>query len=191
MRRDLLNYQSGSIGSSGEVQDYSYYDTITLAAGTLTQRMFQSALGVGGKTLDKTNMKVGGQLPQGERLTAARLKVFYHANAAISEVGAQDILAMFFNTTAEIILANKDMGVWTLAEILGDALLTVLKPVTAGDNIVTATSRFHGIFPFNTPIVLAALTPFEVRITHQTAVTTYLASHQLRLSFNGCLERML
>lgn len=190
MNRNLISYQQGSIGKGEDMFDYTYYDTQTIAATTTSFRMFQTPVGQGGKTLDKTNLKAAGTLPQGEQLIVGKIKAMYYANAIANDATFQNILDMFFNTTVEIIVQNKDVGIFTLAEIFGISLLTVQLPTVAGNNVNVPEPRFHGIFPLNTPIMLAALNSFELRVTHQTAAAATLNGHGLRIGLNGVLKRL-
>lgn len=189
-QRALANLQQGTYGAQGEVTNWSYYDTLVFASGTLINRLFTIPLGQAGKTLDITNMTSAGMIPQGQRLTATHIKTFIMAPSALATAEVELLYTSIANTTCEVILENKsNMGVWTLQELLGAATLLPLTPTAAGDNIPIIQPRYHGIFPLSIPLVLAALTTFEVRVTHQVAPNAYLDGIKFKLSLFGVLER--
>lgn len=189
----MLSMQNGTFSRSGEVIDWEYYDQATLAVATTVQRFFTIGLGSGAtpKTLDVTNLTVGGMIPAGQRFVIKRLKLFYTTSAAIGTAAVQNIYSMLNQTTLEFLIPGKDsIFQCTLNNILGSSTNIALTPTAAGDNIPLNMPRFHGIYPLNTPIVLAAMTPFEVRVTHQTAVAAALAGHLLKISLCGELSRL-
>ena len=61
-------------GAGGEILDKTIYDTAILAAATTVHRLFTVPLGGGApaKTLDRTNMTQGGQMPQGQNLAVGK-----------------------------------------------------------------------------------------------------------------------
>lgn len=187
----LENLQQGTYGVEGEKLDWTYYDSNPLAVATLTNRFFTNPLGAGGKTLAQTNLTQAGQIPQGQNHTVRAIKVWYRSAAAKGTAAVQDLYTMLEQTTVSIKLQNKEtMGQWTLQELMGASLLFALTPTVAGDNIPVIQPKFHGIFPLNTPIVLAALTPFEVTVQHHTAVAATLATDILKIGLAGTLVRV-
>lgn len=181
----------GTYGLEGERLDWTYYDTATLAAATATHRLFTNPLGSGGKTLDQTNLTQAGQIPQGQQLQVKAVKVMYRTSAVKATAALVSFYDMLAQTTVSIKLANKEtMGQWSLQELLGAATLFALTPTVAGDNIPMILPKYHGIFPLNTKIILAALTPFEVTLTHHVAVNAALAGDQLKIGLSGTLIRV-
>ena len=194
MALKLSQFQEGSYGKGGEVLDWSYYSSTILANGTTTHNLFTAATGQTfegtAQSLDLTNMQAAGVIPQAQNFTVKNIKVMYATHAAIGTAVVANLYTMFAQTTVEFILTNKfSMGVWTLQELLGAASLVALTPTAAGDNIPLAQPRFHGIFPLNVPIRLAALTSFYIRVIHQTAHNASLNGDWLKLSLNGMLIR--
>lgn len=182
--------QQGTYGSQGEKLDWSYYDREVLSSTVLVTRLFTSQLGAGGKTLADTNLTQSGQIPQGQRFTIRAIKVGYVSNAVRATVNVQSIYDVFKNTSLQIIIPNKGpMGQWTLWELLGAATLIALTPTAAGDNIPLISPRYHGVFPLNQPITLAALTPFYVELTHHVATAAALDSDKIFVSLAGTLVR--
>jgi hypothetical protein len=187
----LEKTQQGSFGTEGEQLEWSYWDTATLAAATLVHRLFTNPLGAAGKTKADTNLTTAAQMPQGHHLEVNAIKVMYESHAAIGTAAVQNLYDLFTETTATIILGSvKDVGEWTLQELLGAATLTALTPTVASDNIPLIQPRFTGIYPLNVPIVIAALTPFECRVEHHVAVAAALADDKLKISLSGILTRL-
>lgn len=186
----LTKLQQGTFGEEGEQLEWSYYDTAVIAAATLVHRLFTNPLGAGGKTLADTNLTQAGQMPQGQHLEVNVIKLMYISDAAQATVDVQTLYTLLSESTISIEIANnKSMGQWTLQEILGSSLQFALTPSAAGDNIPLLTPRFTGIYPLNVPIIIAALTPFEVTLTHQVAPGAALADNKLKISLAGILTR--
>lgn len=186
----IQNLQAGTYGASGEKLDWSYYDRVVLLSTTTVNRLFTVQLGASSKTLADTNLTQSGQIPQGQRFTIRALKVSYVTNAARATANVQQYYDVLKNTSVQFIIPNKGpMGQWGLWELLGASSLFALTPTAAGDNIPVIQPRFHGVFPLNTPIVLAALTPFYVEVTHHTATNAALDNDRIYVSLNGTLVR--
>jgi hypothetical protein len=187
----LVNTQVGTYGTEGEQLDWSYYDTIQVAVATLTHRLFTNPLGSAGKMLDETNLTLAGQIPQGQLLDVRAIKVFYAGSTVKATANVLPLYTLLARTVVSIKLANKEtMGQWTLQELLGAATLISLTPTAAGDNIPIIQPRFHGIFPMNKKLILAALTPFEVTLTHSVAPDASLANDRIKISLAGILTRV-
>lgn len=187
----LQTIGAGSYGTQGDMLDWSYYDEAVIAVATLTHRLFTNPLGSSGKTLDQTNLTVAGQIPQGQKLITHAIKVMYTSNAAKTTAAIQEFYTLLARTTISIKLQNKEtMGLWTLQELLGAATLVAATPTVAGDNIPIIQPKFHGVFPLNKKLVLAALTPFEVTVTHHAAPGATTAGDRLKVSLSGILSRI-
>jgi hypothetical protein len=191
-RKDALDRVGvGTYGTEGDELDWSYYDEAIIAVATLTHRLFTTPLGSGGKTLDQTNLTIAGQIPQGQLLDVRAIKVMYTSGAAKATAGVQDLYTLLTRTTVTIKLQNKEsMGQWTLQELMGANSLVALTPTAAGDNIPLIQPKFHGVFPLNKKIVLAALTPFEVTIAHHAAPGATTANDRLKIALAGILTRV-
>jgi len=186
----LTKMQAGTYGAGGEKLDYSYYDSYTLSSATLVYRFFTIPLGQANKTLDRTNMITAGQLPQGQHFTIHAIKVLLTSYEPIDGAGVQSYYNFITKTTLEFVIPGKDtLGTWTLQEVLGMSSNISVLPAVPGDFEDINRPRYHGVFPLNTPIVLAALTPFEVRATHHTAVAEALDGVKFMISLNGKLVR--
>jgi hypothetical protein len=184
--------QQGTYGTGGEVLDKTYYDTIVLAAATNVYRMFSvpEGQGVPPKTRDLTNMVAAGTMSQGQQLRVQSIQVQYISSAALATADVQTLYDFLNHTTVEILIPGKDnIGDWTLAELMGCAWLVALTPTAAGDNIPLIGAQFNGIRHLKVPIVLSALTTFEVRVTPQVASGAALDGDFLRVGLRGILRR--
>lgn len=186
---DALNKLAvGSYGDEGETIDWSYWDTVLLANATPSHRMFTAPLGgATGRTLDETNMTTSGMIPQAQYFEVRAIKVFYASKEQriISEF--QDWITMITRTTLSIKLTNKSStGEWPLDELFG---LTYKWAGSAADVVYTLNPRFHGIFPLNNKIILAAMTPFEVNLVHHAASAATLDDDRFKVSLSGILTR--
>lgn len=192
----LQNLDRGTHSRSGEIMDWSYYDSFNVSAA-LSINMFQSAVGQSSKTLDKTNMTSNGQIPTGQRFTIHRIKMLYVSQAAAwasdGTAQVQKWYDLLTKTTFEFKIPGKDsLLTLTLQELLGPATLTAMIPTSSGDNIPIIQPRYSGIFPLNKPIILAEQTTFGCLITHQTAPSADLygtTGDLVKISLNGILER--
>lgn len=187
---NLARLMRGTYGAGGEVLDWCYYDSFVLANTTLVHRLFTVPLGQAGKTLDRTNMTVAGQIPNGQNFAVRAIQAWYTTVNALATADVQSLYTFLRSCTVEIILPGKDvMGQWTLQQIMGMATAAAMVPSVAGDNIPLNTPRYHGILPLNTPLVLAALTPFELRCTCQVASAAALDGDFAYLGLVGTLQR--
>ena len=192
-RRNALDkFAKGTYGLGGEALDFTYYDTETLVSTTSTSRLFTAGLGQGSpaKTLDKTNLPTSGVMPQGQNLIVNAIKVWY---IGTSSKTATTFLVEWYktlgNTTVEVLIPGKDnLGQWTLIELLGACTaFDVTGSTSVNTSIIMPT--YKGIYPLNKPIILAAQTTFEVKVTHQTAPSSQLDSDMIRIGLNGILRR--
>jgi hypothetical protein len=185
----LERLQQGTHGAGGEIIDWSYYDTIVVAAGTTSHSMF-SVPRSAAKPQHLTNMLLGGQMPNGQRHTVHAIKFMYTTSAVRGSALVQNYYDLLNQSTIEFFIPGKDsLLTVTLMELAGMASNFALTPTVAGDNVDVNRPRFHGIFPLNSPIILAGQTTFEVRLTHWVAAAAALNGDFIRLSLNGKLER--
>jgi len=195
----LQKLQVGSYGTEGDAAEWTYYDRIAIAAAVLTNRLFTNPVGAGGKTLADTNLQVAGQIPQAQNFEVSAIKIMYTA-APFSLIAGVPVLRnelslyainqLFDETTVAIKLSNKDnTGLWTLQELMGSAFQATVAPAAPTWGISQMQPKFHGIFPLNRKIVLAALTPFEVTVTHHVAPLSYVVGDHLRIGLSGILTR--
>jgi len=186
----LEKLQIGSYGTEGNETDWTYYDTLIMAAATAQHRMFTDPLGAGGKTYAMTNLTVAGQIPQAQMMEVMAIKVMYTSSAAKVVADLETLFLMLNNTTLALKLSNKDHTfIYTLQELLGTALQFDVAPIAPVLAWSQPQPKFHGIFPLNKKVVLAALTPFEVQIVHHVAPGAALNGDFLRVGLAGILTR--
>ncbi len=185
----LETLQKGARAGGKEVFDFTYYDTCSYADGNEI-RLFTASVGQNGKTKAETNMKTPGAIPQGQRLTVAKIKAFLFNSAPQNESNMAEIYNMIFRTTVDIVLPGKmELGSFPLSEIMGISSLLMIKPEgTGGANIPIIQPRFHGILPLNSPLILPALQPFEIVVRPNGSSSEYTRDTQLRIGLNGILE---
>jgi hypothetical protein len=185
----LQRLQQGTHGAGGEIMDWSYYDTIVVAGATTSHSMF-SVPRSAAKPLHLTNMLLGGMVPNGQRMTVHAIKFFYTGSAIRNNAGIQSIYDLINTSTIEIFIPGKDsLLTITLQELIGMSTAVALTPTVAGDNVDVNRPRYHGIYPVNSPIILAGQTTFEVRLTHWVAAAAGLNGDFIRIALNGKLER--
>lgn len=191
--RALTNLQQGTYDSRGEKLDYTYYDQASLLSTTLSHRFFTAGLGGGtGKTLDQTNLQIGGSIPQGQNLRVYNLKTMITGpTTTLSDAALQNYFDMLRETTVSFRIPGKDaLGIWTLQELVGASVNIIHTPTLAANNIaLSAVARYVAILPLNQYIELAALTPFELLFEHHVAPNATLDAMIVKLGLNGRLKR--
>lgn len=186
----LQNTQTGMYGTQGDAIDWTYWDAVTIDPLVLEHRMFVEPQS-GTKPLWLTNMVNSGQIPQGQKLTVGAIKVFYGSRAAKATADVTSLYQTLEQTTIDIQLGNKSSyGQWRLQELLGAASLFDLVPTAAGDNIPLIQPRFHGIFPLNIPIVIAAVGTFHIELRHWIAPDEALEDDKIWIGLAGILEKV-
>jgi hypothetical protein len=186
---NTLKYSQGTYSAGGDAIDWSYYDTNPVPSAAGQVRYFVNPIGAGGKTIADTNMIAAGQIPKAQKHVVTHLKSFYTSVPTKGTAQVASFYTLLKQTVVEFIIANKYYyGQWTLQELFGVAVLFAMTPTTAGDNIPLISPRFHGIFPFNTPIELAENTNFELKVTYTATPGTYLPTDLLMLSMYGKLS---
>lgn len=188
----LAKLQQGTYGTSGEIIDKTYYDTLVLLNTATVYRMFTVPEGQGAppKTKDLTNMVSSSQISQGQNLTVHSISVQYITHAAIATAALlQNIYDFFNHTTCEVVIPGKDnIGDWALAELMGASFLVAAQP--AATNFVNQVyPSFNGIRHLKVPIVLSALTTFEFRVTPQVLSAAGINGDFLRVGLRGILKR--
>lgn len=185
--------QQGTRGRDMEVLQYTYYDTLPMAAATAQYRFFTQALGQGTpqKTLAQTNMTQSSQMPQGQNLTVNHLYIQYWGNDLKNNASLQEFYKYVQNTSVEFVIPGKDsLGTWKLSELMGFSNYMVVVPTVAGDNIpFSQVGKIDGKYKLNIPIVLAALQAFEVRVQKHATILDVLDDDTLTIGLCGVLKR--
>ena len=194
----LQSMNAGTYKASGDIIDWTLWDTVTLATATAIHRMFVNGLGVvvagAARNLADTNVEGRqGGFPQGQKLYVKAIKVWYTQDDTVhTEAFVQQFYAMLERTTINIVISGKaSYGQWTLAEIFGLPIGMIMEPAAAADNYALSTvARSVGILPLNLPIVLAANVTFDVTLQHWAAPNTNLDGDKIKLGLCGILERL-
>lgn len=183
----LINVQQGTLSKEGEVLSYSLFDTITLAAATTFHDFYTVPLGQAGKTKADTNMVQAGVMPAGQRLRADFIKVMVVGDTAgMTDTELNAWFHVMFNTSVEIMVPGKEnLGIWTLTELMGYSQAMAMAATQEG-----TVPRFSGIFRLQVPILLAAQTPFKVRMEHHSTLTDNTDGMKIKLALSGVLERL-
>lgn len=191
--RALTRLQQGTYDSRGERLDWTYWSEASLLSTTLTHRLFTAGLGGGtGLRLDQTNLNQGGQMPQGQNLRVYNIISMITGPAtALTNAALQNYYDMLRQSTIQFQIPGKDaVGEWTLQQLVGSNVNIIHVPTVAGDNVpFSAVGRYVGIMPLNQYIELAALTPFELLLTHHAAPNATLDGMIVKEGINGRLKR--
>lgn len=188
----MQNMAVGNRLPFGDVLAWSYWDTLTLATGTLNHTMFQSQMGVGATNPpSKTNMRAAGVIPSGQNHTVEVIKLQIYAATAMTTAMLVGVNAMLDNGTLTVKTPGKDSTFeCTLIEAFGAPFNFVGTPTVAGDNQVTTLSISRGIIKLRKPIVLAATQAFSVNIGFDTATVAAIDGLKIKVELAGILQRM-
>lgn len=196
----LNSMNAGTYKASGDVIDWTMWDTVDLVAASTETRMFINSRGVvvgaAARNLADTNV-IGrqGGVPQGQKLYVKAIKAWYVQDADDhTEAFWKDWYAFLESTTINVDIASKaSYGQWTLLEIFNQSVAMMLEPAAAADNYALGTvSRGMGILPLNLPIVLASNVTFDITLQTWLAggVAANLAGDKLKIGLCGILERL-
>jgi len=180
--------------SAGEKLDWTYYDSLVLAAAGTEFSLFQIPIGGGAtpKTLADTNVNLGGMIPNGQNFTIRAIGAEYlsHNVKASADI---DLLYNFLRVaTVRFFITGKDaLYSKPLTEIMGIPLLFHSVPAVAGNNEnIFSMGRFVGINPLNVPLILDEQTSYEVRVNIPAALGAIsLVADIVRISLRGILIR--
>jgi len=189
--------QQGTYSASGEVLDYTLYDSQILKAAILQHRFFVQGLGKPNtfgaiKTLADSNVISEG-MPQGQKFTVKAIKLFWKSKAVkSSDVQLQAIVDVLTNSVATFKINGKDVIFQaTLQEIAGNNFPVIHHPTVAGDNANThMMSIVRTAYPLNIPIVLSSLTHYEILLEHFAAPAAGAIDDYIMFSLQGGLERL-
>jgi len=190
----LQRLQTGTYSSKGERLDWSYYDTAIMknALGVTTYRLFTQGIGQADptgvtKTLDLTNMKTSGIMPQNQHFKIKAIRLSYHTHATL--LTALEIFNVMQKTVLEISINGKDASYQkVLADIMG---IPLSSEITLAATYAQSTGRYLGVDVLNKPITLAANVPFEVDVKLIAASAAALDADRLRVSLQGILIRAM
>jgi len=184
----------GTAAPIGEVMDYTYYDSLLLAAAGTDFSLFQVPIGGGAvpKTSAQTNMISSGVIPQNQHLVVRAIRAEYLSAGVKASADIDTLYTWLQSVVVRVFISGKDALFYKpLTEIFGIPMLLHVTPTVAGDTeLIAAMGRFLGVNPLNIPITLAALTTFEVRISYPTALGgAAIVGDSLRIGLSGVLTR--
>ena len=166
----------GTYSKFGEALHWTMYDTATLAAAPVDYSMFQTplggAIGAAIKTLDLTNMTLGGQIPSGQKMIVKAIKVFFCSQAVKNTANITTFYTWLSQATIRVFISGKD-AIYSkpLVEVLGIPIVWATTPTAAGDNLFTMSyGKYVGIDVLSKKITLASNTNFEVRLSYPVAL---------------------
>jgi hypothetical protein len=187
----------GAYNGTAELIQAETYDrfTITAADVTAARKEFKLFTGVQGtsKTIIDTNFEGSGVVPQGQhyQIKALSLVVAYQDNTPPTAAVLQELLKNLENSILRVTIANKAPTlIIPLSRLLGMSLMSMATNTTT---VTDSTFRqiSNGVYAVNIPVVLPALTSFEMAILFQDAVTTNMTKWSFRLEWQSALVRGL
>lgn len=190
----VANQQRGTYSKYGEKLSYSYFDTVALTAAGVDYSLFQTPIGGGAtpKTIAQTNMTLGGQIPQGQKFIITKLKFFYVSAAVKAAANEQTLNDFLAQGVIRIFITGKDaIYSKSVQEVLGQTIIWSDVALAASAPFSRSYSWYTGVDTLKTPITLAALTNFEVRLTTPTALGggNVLIGDSVRVALSGTLFR--
>lgn len=179
-------------GTSGELLDYSYYDTWKMSTGDSKYDFFTVPINANGKDYSDTNFKLNGQMPLGHAFQVNEIQLFFKVNSQIGS-GTGDISESLINNfLSESVLffdiSGKDyVGIWKLPEILGISTL-----YDSDGTFFPSRNVFSGKKKLQIPIYIASLTNFKITIQNfqSGGVVQGLNGSELTVSLIGLLAKV-
>src|SRR6476659_6247073 len=162
-----LNLDEGTyLQQGGEIKTFALYSRYTVAGNTVRTQLFATQLGGTNFTrLDQTNMILGGQMTNADKMVIKGLLLGYNGGAAQSDANYIAIMSWLRTTALEFIIGSKaPMLQMRLADMMGVALN--LFNATGATNVeqITIKTEIKPFYRLERPITLASGTPFHVDI---------------------------
>jgi len=155
------------IKSGGEIRTFSLFSRYTVAANTTRAQLFTIQQGGTNFTrLDQTNMILGGQMTNADKLVVKGFMFGYNGGAAKSDANFIAVMSWLRTTALEFIISQKSPTFQArLADMMGIGLNLFVDPTTAAEPVsYTVRNEVKSFFRLEKPITLAAGTPFHVDI---------------------------
>lgn len=163
-----LNLDEGTyLKQGGEIKSFAIYSRYTVAANATRTQLFVTQLGGTNFTrLDQTNMILGGQMTNADKMVIKGILMGYNGGAAKADANYIAIMSWLRTTSLEFIIGSKSpMLQMRLADMMGLALNLFSDPTTAAEPVsFTMRSDARPLYRLERPITLAASTPFHVDI---------------------------
>lgn len=164
---DLKLDEGTYLQQGGEIKTFSLYSRYLVAANTVRTALFSQKLGDTNFTrLDQTNMILGGQMTNADKLVIKGITLGYSSPVAKADANMLAILAWLRTTALEFIISSKSPVLqMRLADMMGIGLNLFSDPTTAAEPVsFTYRSEVKPFFKLERFITLAAQTPFHVDI---------------------------
>jgi len=188
----LQNMSQGNRTGAGEILDWSYYDTLTIAAAGVDFPLFQVPVGQAGKTYALTNMPSVG-IPNGQNFVVTSVRVEYLSHATKGTADIDTLYTFLLSTWLRIAIPGKDaLFLKPLTEIMGIPILWHTLPSVAGNNdLISAMGRYTGWNKLDVPLTFIQLDPLDIKISYPTALGAIsLVGDFVRVSLHGVLKRL-
>lgn len=164
---DKLLDEGTYVKNGGEIRTFALFSRYTVAANTNRTQLFSIPQGGANFTrLDQTNMILGGQMTNADKLVVKGILLGYNGGAAKADANMIAIMSWLRTTALEFIINQKSPTLqMRLADMMGIALNLFNDPTTAAEPVsYTPRSNVQPFFKLERPITLAASTPFHVDI---------------------------
>lgn len=170
----------------GELREWSHDDTFKITAGIREYILFTTQKGTPGNPQGLTNNPGAGMVPNSTHWAFDALQLIYSPNKQVkSQQEYLDMRDWFFRTRLYMEIENKSpMHELRLCEIFKQTLPIVVTGAAAGDNI-TERSPGDGIRPLFVPLVLAAQTPYSVRILSDINPPASMVDDEIAVIYKG------
>lgn len=190
MLNRAIMLEDGTWGPGGDLLHYPVYDRMRMlnSLAVNARTLFKTAVGQQreGVTLTyaDTNIEKSESIPSSQKWTFHRLTCFYLAEEARTDAEIASILAYFRTTTIRCIINSKDdMFRLPLWKFMGSPQMISAPAVTVNSRYPQAI--FTGSWEIKVPIVLQALTDWEVRVEPLVASAAGLDNDFIGFEFDG------
>jgi hypothetical protein len=185
-----IRLDDGTWGEGGEELHYPVYDRMRMSAASAVQSrtLFKNAVGTTREgsvlTYADTNIEKSESIPASQKWTFWKLQLWYLSSTAKSDVLIQNILDYFRTTTVRCVINSKDdifrLPLW---KFLGSPQMVSAPAVTVNSRF--PQSIYTGAWELKIPIVLQALTDWEVKIEPLVASVAGLDNDFIAFEFDG------
>lgn len=156
------------VKQGGEIKTFGLYSRYTVAANTTRTPIFtvQQGGAAAYSRLDQTNMILGGQMTNADKIVIKGLMLGYNGGAAKADANMIAIFSWLRTTALEFIINQKSPTLQLrLADMMGMAINLFSDPTTTAEPVsYPQRSNIQPFFKLERPITLAASTPFHVDI---------------------------
>jgi len=185
-----VRLDDGTWGEGGELLHYPIYDRMRMlnSQGVNTRSLFKNAVGTtregNNLTYADTNIEKSESIPSSQKWTLWKMTVFYIAEETRTDAEIVAILDYFRRTTVRLIINSKDdMFRLPLWKFMGSPQLVSAPAATINSRYPNAL--FTGAWELKVPIVLQALTDWEVRVEPLVASAAGLDNDFIGIEFDG------